>query len=157
MRNPQNLFSTITRDLSDCDAQYKSALWGIVKDNKTLRRSTSPLKQVEQLIEPSKHLHCIGPLIIVIDAIDECGDRAGRRLPLWPITPFRLTFAFSSPLDPRATSSSHLGLTQIWSIKEWATFRTISSTRTYASLSPTPSLCRTRVILAEPGVVSTAR
>jgi ATP/maltotriose-dependent transcriptional regulator MalT len=32
-RNPQNVFSTILRDLSDHDAQFKSALWRIVKDN----------------------------------------------------------------------------------------------------------------------------
>ncbi|KAG8219236.1 hypothetical protein J3R82DRAFT_74 [Butyriboletus roseoflavus] len=79
-RNPQNLFSTIARDLSDHDPQYKSALWRIVKDNRALRTSTSPFEQVERLIiEPSKDLHPIGPLVIVIDALDESGNQAGRR------------------------------------------------------------------------------
>lgn len=32
-RNPQNVFSTISRDLSDHDPQFKSALWAVVKDN----------------------------------------------------------------------------------------------------------------------------
>lgn len=43
-RNPENLFSTIARDLSDHDPQYKSALWGVVKDNQALCTSTSPLE-----------------------------------------------------------------------------------------------------------------
>jgi energy-coupling factor transporter ATP-binding protein EcfA2 len=80
IRNPQNLFSTIARDLCDHDPQFKSALWGVVKDNRALRTSTSPLEQLERfIIEPSKHLDPIGPLIVVIDALDECGDPLSRQ------------------------------------------------------------------------------
>ena len=79
-RNPENLFSTIARDLSDHDPQYKSALWKIIKDNRALRTSTSLVEQATRfIIEPSKHLHVIGPLVIVIDALDESGDEASRR------------------------------------------------------------------------------
>ena len=79
-RNPKNLFSTIARDLSDHDPQYKSALWKVVKDDRALRTSQSPMEQVKRLIiEPSKHIHAIGPLVIVVDALDESGDRASRR------------------------------------------------------------------------------
>ncbi|KAG6374155.1 hypothetical protein JVT61DRAFT_4803 [Boletus reticuloceps] len=79
-RNPENLFSTIARDLSDLDPQYKSVFWGIVKENRALSASTSPSRQLEKfIIEPSQHLHTIGPLVIVIDALDESGDSAGRR------------------------------------------------------------------------------
>ena len=79
-RNPKNLFSTIARDLSDHDTQYKSALWRIVKDNRALRTSQSPLEQVEKLvITPRRGLGAVGPLVIVIDALDESGDRASRR------------------------------------------------------------------------------
>ena len=86
-RNPQNLFSTIARDLSDHDPQYKSALWGVVKDNRALRASTSPLEQVEQfIIGPSKRLDAIGHLIVVIDALDESGDQASRRLLLQTVS-----------------------------------------------------------------------
>ena len=78
-RNPKNLFSTIARDLSDHDPQYKTALWRVVKD-KRLRTSQSPSEQIQKfIIEPTKDLHVIGPLVIVIDALDESGDRAGRR------------------------------------------------------------------------------
>jgi len=79
-RNPKNLFSTIARDLSDHDPQYKTALWGIIKANRALCTSQSPMEQVQKLIiEPAKDLHAIGPLVIVIDALDESGDQAGRR------------------------------------------------------------------------------
>ena len=79
-RNPKNLFSTIARDLSDHDPQYKSALWEVVKDDRALRTSQSPTEQIERLIiEPSKDLHSVGPLVIVIDALDESGDPGSRR------------------------------------------------------------------------------
>ncbi|KAH0826236.1 hypothetical protein J3R83DRAFT_5695 [Lanmaoa asiatica] len=78
-RNPQNVFSTISRDLSDHDVQFKSALWAIVKDNRALRTSVSPSEQIKQLIiEPSRDIHAIGPLIIVVDAIDESGEEEDR-------------------------------------------------------------------------------
>ena len=80
MRNPQNLFSTIARNLADHDPQYKSALWSVVKGNRALRTSQSPSQQVESfIIEPSKHLNSIGPLLVVIDGLDESGDPASRR------------------------------------------------------------------------------
>ena len=79
-RNPQNIFSTISRDLSDHDPEFKSALWKVVKDNRALRASISPSEQVEQLIVgPSKNIHSIGPLIVVVDAVDESGETGDRR------------------------------------------------------------------------------
>ncbi|KAF8130208.1 WD40 repeat-like protein, partial [Boletus edulis] len=79
-RNPENLFSTIARDLADHDPEYKSALWGIVKENRALRTSTSPFEQLERLIiEPSQNFHAVGPLVIVIDAVDESGDEDSRQ------------------------------------------------------------------------------
>ena len=79
-RNPQNLFTTIARDLADTDSQYKSALWKVVKDNRALCISSWPSEQIERLIvEPSAHLDAIGPLVIVIDALDESGSADDRR------------------------------------------------------------------------------
>jgi hypothetical protein len=79
-RNPQNVFSTISRDLSDHDPEFKSALWRVVKDNRALRTSVSPSEQVKQLlIGPSKSIDSIGPLIIVVDAVDESGEIGDRR------------------------------------------------------------------------------
>ena len=79
-RNPQNVFSTISRDLSDHDPEFKSALWKVVKDNRALRTSVSPSEQVKQLIiGPSKNIDSIGPLIVVVDAIDESGEKGDRQ------------------------------------------------------------------------------
>ena len=79
-RNPTNLFATIARDLSDPDPHYKSALWQVVKDNRALRTSQSPMEQLERLIiDPCKNIHAIGPLVIVIDALDESGDPTSRQ------------------------------------------------------------------------------
>ena len=95
-RNPQNLFGTIPRNLCEHDPQYKSALERVRENLQTLRIWTTPWDQVERLIvKPSANLHPIGPLVIVIDALDESGsadDRvqllntlsshiAGRKLP----------------------------------------------------------------------------
>ena len=79
-RNPQNFFSTIARDLSDRDGQFRAELWKSVKNNHALCTSTSPLEQLERLVlEPATPLHAIGPLIVVVDALDESGEPADRR------------------------------------------------------------------------------
>ncbi|KAG8215380.1 WD40-repeat-containing domain protein [Butyriboletus roseoflavus] len=79
-RNPQNFFSTIALDLSDHDPQYKAELCRVVKNNRSLRTSESPSEQVRRLIiDPTKHLHTIGPLIIVVDALDESGGQSNRK------------------------------------------------------------------------------
>ncbi|KAG9315321.1 hypothetical protein JVU11DRAFT_4461 [Chiua virens] len=79
-RNPNNLFSTIARDLADRDHQYRSALCKVIQASRSLRTSRVPMEQLEQLIiEPSKDVRPIGPLVIVIDALDECGDQANRQ------------------------------------------------------------------------------
>jgi hypothetical protein len=98
-RNPKNLFTTIARDLCDRDPQYKSALWQIVKDDRALRTSQSPMEQVKRLIiEPSQHLHGIGPLVIVIDALDESGDQASREQLLRAISEHVAEMAFPTNL-----------------------------------------------------------
>ena len=79
-RNPQNFFSTVALDLADHDPQYKTELCQIVKNNRSLRTSVSLSEQVKRLIiEPNQRLHSIGPLVIVVDALDESGDLSNRR------------------------------------------------------------------------------
>ena len=79
-RNPTNLFTTVARDLSYRDPQYKAALCQVLKDDQALRTSQSPMEQLERLvIEPCQDLHAIGPLVIVIDALDESGDPTSRQ------------------------------------------------------------------------------
>ncbi|KIJ58845.1 hypothetical protein HYDPIDRAFT_33757 [Hydnomerulius pinastri MD-312] len=79
-RHPGNFFSTIARDLSDHDRQYKESLWEVVKDNRALRMSTSPVEQVEEfIVRPTERLDVIGPILVVVDALDESGDRTARK------------------------------------------------------------------------------
>ena len=79
-RNPTNLFTTIARDLSSRDPQYKAALCQVLKDDEMLCTSQSPMEQLERLvIEPCQDLHAVGPLVIVIDALDESGDPTSRQ------------------------------------------------------------------------------
>ncbi|KAG9312791.1 hypothetical protein JVU11DRAFT_6205 [Chiua virens] len=78
-RNPANLFSTIARDLADVDVQYRSALWSIVKGNQALRRAETPAEQIKRfIVEPIENFDAIGPIVVVIDALDECGEPADR-------------------------------------------------------------------------------
>ena len=79
-RNPTNLFTTIARDLSYRDPQYMAGLCQVLKNDQALRTSQSPMEQLERLvIEPCQDLHAIGPLVIVIDALDESGDPTSRQ------------------------------------------------------------------------------
>src|SRR5882762_6131716 len=75
-RRPDNLFSTIARDLADLDPQRKRALWLTVKEKRSLRITRAPREQFEKFIlVPANEMHTIGPVVIVIDALDECGDQ----------------------------------------------------------------------------------
>src|SRR6202020_2948549 len=75
-----NIFSTIARDLADLDPQRKHALWLTVKENQRLRVTRAPREQFEKFIlMPGKDTNTIGPVVIVIDALDECGDKGSRK------------------------------------------------------------------------------
>ncbi|KAG9308963.1 hypothetical protein JVU11DRAFT_11265 [Chiua virens] len=71
-QNPRNFFSTITRDLCDRDPHYKSALCGTQGEDPLFLAMTTPS-------EPRENVHAIGPIIIVVDALDESGDRDDRQ------------------------------------------------------------------------------
>ncbi|KAH7916876.1 hypothetical protein BV22DRAFT_1027298, partial [Leucogyrophana mollusca] len=70
-RHPTLLFSTIARDLADMDQQYWSSLSKAVK-SRAGRNSQSMQEQFEEFIKgPMGSLDIIGPILIVIDALDE--------------------------------------------------------------------------------------
>jgi WD40 repeat protein len=74
-----HLFSTIALDLADLDPEWKNTLWGIVADKRALRTTSSIQLQFKNFIlEPAKSISTIGPLLIVIDAVDESGDKHSR-------------------------------------------------------------------------------
>ena len=75
-----NVFSTVARDIADLDLQIRKNLWGVIKDNRSLRKSQSPREQFKRLIlDPTKGLNTIGPIVVVIDAVDECGNEESRK------------------------------------------------------------------------------
>ena len=82
-RRHQMVFSTIAKDLANHDMLLRRQLAGIVHDNDALKNTTDILQQWEELImKPAKALSeaMIGPIVIVVDALDESGDTGSRRV-----------------------------------------------------------------------------
>ncbi|KAH9019046.1 hypothetical protein EDB84DRAFT_629161 [Lactarius hengduanensis] len=78
-REAYHLFMTLARDLSDRYPSFKTALGRLVKDNSSLRVGTRDYGTLFQklILEPLKDLHIVGPILVVIDALDESGDATG--------------------------------------------------------------------------------
>ncbi len=78
-REAYYLFTTLARDLSDRYPSFKTALGRIVKDNSSLRVGTRDYASLFEslILEPLKDLHIVGPVLVVIDALDESGDVTG--------------------------------------------------------------------------------
>jgi hypothetical protein len=83
VRKAYHLFTTLARDLADRYPSFKIALGKVVKDNTALRVGTRDYHTLFEslILEPLKDLHIVGPILVVIDALDESGDttRAARR------------------------------------------------------------------------------
>ena len=75
-----HLFTTLARDLADRYPSFKIALGKVVKnDSAVLVRTRDYRTLFESLIlEPLKDLHIVGPIVVIIDAIDEIGDTNSR-------------------------------------------------------------------------------
>jgi hypothetical protein len=73
---PHNLFSTLSRDLADCNKEWKAALISVVKGLSTKERLSRAVEdQFKHLIlQPAEKFEYAGPILIVIDALDECGS-----------------------------------------------------------------------------------
>jgi len=74
------LFTTLARDLSDRYPSFKAALGRVVKDNSSLRVGTRDYGTLFEslILEPLKDLHIVGPILVVIDALDESGVVTGE-------------------------------------------------------------------------------
>ena len=79
VRKAYHLFTTLARDLADRYPSFKIALGKVVKDNTALRLGTRDYHTLFEslILEPLKDLHIVGPILIVIDALDESGDTTG--------------------------------------------------------------------------------
>ncbi|KAG2063116.1 hypothetical protein BDR04DRAFT_606869, partial [Suillus decipiens] len=77
----EKIFSTIARDLSDCDPFMRRALADAFHGDNTLRHTTNITKQWQELIvAPIKEAQeaFVSPLLIVIDGLNESGEPSSR-------------------------------------------------------------------------------
>ncbi|KAF7970726.1 hypothetical protein HWV62_23176 [Athelia sp. TMB] len=79
-RHSGNLLSTISRDIADLDRNWRDALYEAVKPRAALRKTKVIREQLANfIIKPAKAIKAIGPIVIVIDALDESGDVNARK------------------------------------------------------------------------------
>ncbi|KIM75554.1 hypothetical protein PILCRDRAFT_669545 [Piloderma croceum F 1598] len=79
-RRPNNVLSTIALDIADLDHHWKASLSNIVKGNRSLRTTLSVTEQFKNFIlDPAKALTTVGPILLVIDGLDESGDAPSRK------------------------------------------------------------------------------
>jgi NACHT domain len=73
------LFTTLARDLSDHYPPFRLALGRAIKDDSSLRSSRDYPTLFERIIlEPLKGLQVGGPILLIIDALDESGATMGK-------------------------------------------------------------------------------
>lgn len=78
-RRTNTIFSTISRNLADLDSRFKERLWQGIHADRGIRTSSDLKVQWENFIlNPVKELMIAGPVVIVIDALDESGDVFSR-------------------------------------------------------------------------------
>ncbi|KZT31350.1 hypothetical protein SISSUDRAFT_1103569, partial [Sistotremastrum suecicum HHB10207 ss-3] len=91
-RRADNVFSKISRDLAAISEGWRSSLGNIIQNSPDLRHTPSVRRQFEELIlAPAKEVVFIGPILIVIDALDECGGTADSRREFLHILSTRLS------------------------------------------------------------------
>jgi hypothetical protein len=79
-RRPSNLLSTISLNIADLDQNWKTCLCNTIKGNRSLCTTLSVTEQFKKFIlEPAKALTTIGPILIVIDAMDESAEEVSRK------------------------------------------------------------------------------
>ncbi|GJJ11127.1 hypothetical protein Clacol_005358 [Clathrus columnatus] len=100
------IFSTIARDLADLDSRIKHELAKVIRDDTSLRTTTDLHLQWKNFIfEPLNAISEIstGPILIIMDALDECGDNPSSRQKLLKVLeteisslPFNIRFLITS-------------------------------------------------------------
>jgi len=79
-REDYHLFTTIVHDLSKRYPSYKTALGKIIRDDKALRTAQQyePIFE-SMLLQPLRDVHIVGPVLVIIDGLDESGDATGHK------------------------------------------------------------------------------
>ena len=79
-RRIEYLFSTISKDISGLDKHWQSALCSVVSENPALCSTQSLKAQFENfIVKPGLSLTNVGPIVLVIDALDESGSLKKRK------------------------------------------------------------------------------
>jgi hypothetical protein len=136
-RHPRNLFSTIALDIADLDSQWKQFLCKVVGGDRALRTSAAPRDQFQRFIlDPSAALTTVGPILIVIDGLDESGNDSSRK----PILDVLATDFAKLPPNFRilVTSRPEPDIVQSLDIKEhvrWERMDNIDKASTDADIS----------------------
>ena len=75
-----HLFTNLAHHLANRYPSFKLALGNVIKDNTALRAGTRDYHTLFEslILEPLKDLRIVGPILVVIDALDESGDATGR-------------------------------------------------------------------------------
>jgi hypothetical protein len=79
----QRIFSTIARDLADQDKHMKTTLMDAIRGDTSLKNTMDILQQwKEMILKPAQRLseEIVGPILIIIDALDESGTQESRKL-----------------------------------------------------------------------------
>ncbi|GJJ11102.1 hypothetical protein Clacol_005333 [Clathrus columnatus] len=81
-RRRDKIFSTIARDLADLDPRIKHELAKVIRDDTSLRTTTDLHLQWKNFIfEPLNAISEVntGPILIIVDALDECDNPSSRQ------------------------------------------------------------------------------
>ena len=73
-RDSAHVFRTIARSLADLDAKYASALSKLITSETAMSESLE-IQMTDLLLPAFDNLSLIGPIVLVIDALDECNER----------------------------------------------------------------------------------
>jgi hypothetical protein len=80
-RSIKYLFRTISLNLSDLDPGWKHTLCAVVAGSHAVRATQGLEDQFNKfIVMPAADLATVGPIVIVIDALDECGSPDKREL-----------------------------------------------------------------------------
>jgi hypothetical protein len=78
-RGPAQLLPTITRNLADFDPEWKKSLLEVIGKSLSDRTTSSlDIQFTKFFLEPAMKLTAVGPILIIVDALDESGDKSIR-------------------------------------------------------------------------------
>ncbi|KAI0337121.1 WD40 repeat-like protein [Trametopsis cervina] len=111
-RPVDRLLSTISRNMAEMDEGWRAALFGVIRSDKELRMTRSPKEQFDNfIVKPAQKLRFIGPIVVVIDAIDEVAEKDRdslvnclTRLAEDKDLPSNIRFLITSRPEPRMVS-----------------------------------------------------